>query len=142
MLPSLFKGSQGRSTPVRETARFEAIAREFLESRQEEIYVTGEEGKYAGAISLHDIKPYLNDASVAAHVIAGDLLRDDGSAVAKSASLAEALRIFAQHEGQTLPVVDAENGRLAGILVKNDLLLALLESRGAEKQGSQPPWRK
>ena len=129
-------------TPVRETARFEAIAREFLDSRQEEIYVTTEEGKYAGAISLHDIKPYLNDASVAAHVIAGDLLRDDVSAVAKSASLAEALRIFAQHDGQTLPVVDPENGGMAGILVKNDLLLALLESRGAEKHGSQPPWRK
>lgn len=128
--------------PVRQTARFEGIAREFLESRQEEIYVTTDEGRYAGAISLHDIKPYLNDASVAAHVIAGDLLRDDVSAVAKSATLAEALRVFAQHPGQTLPVVETESGRLAGILVKNDLLLALLEGRGAEKQGSQPPWRK
>lgn len=129
-------------TPVRETARFDAIAREFLESRQEEIYVTADDGRYVGAISLHDIKPYLNDASVAAHVIAGDLLRDDVLTVGKSASLAEALRVFAQHPGQTLPVVEAETGRLAGILVKNDLLLALLEGRGAEKQGTQPSWRK
>lgn len=127
--------------PVRDTARFDAIAREFLESRQEEIYVTAEDGRYAGAISLHDIKPYLTDASVAAHVIAGDLLRDDVSTVQKNATLAEALRVFAQHPGQTLPVVDPADGRLAGILVKNDLLLALLEGRTAEKQGSQPPWR-
>ncbi|MBI2497151.1 MAG: chloride channel protein, partial [Opitutae bacterium] len=132
-----------QAAPVRETARFEVIANKFLESRREEIYVTSDEGRYAGAISLHDIKPYLNDASVAAHVIAGDLLRDDVSAVANNASLADALRVFAQHPGQTLPVVEAGSGRLAGILVKNDLLLALLEGRGAEKQqGSQPPWRK
>jgi CIC family chloride channel protein len=134
---------KAQTTPVRETARFDAIAREFLESRQEEIYVTADDGRYAGAISLHDIKPYLNDASVAAHVIAGDLLRDDVLSVSKHASLAEALQVFAQHPGQTLPVVEAESGRLAGILVKNDLLLALLEGRGAVKQqGSQPPWRK
>jgi CIC family chloride channel protein len=126
---------KGQATQVLQTARFDAIAREFLQSRQEEIYVTRADGGYAGAISLHDIKPYLNDAAVAAHVIAGDLLRDDVPAVAATASLAEALRVFAQHEGRTLPVVEPGGGRLAGILVKNDLLLALLEGRGAEKRG-------
>jgi CIC family chloride channel protein len=130
-----------QATRVLLTARFEDIAREFLHSRHEEIYVTTPEGGYAGAISLHDIKPYLNDAAVAAHVIAGDLLRDDVPAVALTASLAEALRIFAQHPGQTLPVIESGKGRLAGILVKNDLLLALLEGQVAEKRGTQPPWR-
>jgi CIC family chloride channel protein len=72
---------------------------------------------------------------VAEHVIAGDLLRDDVPPVSNRAPLAEALRIFAQHAGQTLPVVDAGTDRLAGMLVKNDLLLALLEGRGAEKRG-------
>ena len=121
--------AKAQATPVRETARFETIAAEFLQSRQEEIYVTTEEGGYAGAISLHDIKPYLNDTAVTTHVIAGDLLRDDVPSVAATAPLAEALRIFAQHAGQTLPVVDTGTGRLTGILVKNDLLLALLEGR-------------
>ena len=130
-----------QATRVLLVARFEEIAKEFLESRHEEIYVTSEEGRYAGAISLHDIKPYLNDAAVAAHVIAGDLLRDDVPPVAPTASLAEALRIFAPQAGQTLPVVEADTGRLAGILVKNDLLLALLEGRGAEKRNTQAPWR-
>jgi CIC family chloride channel protein len=120
---------KAQATVVRQTARFEAIAAEFLQSRQEEIYVTTDEGGYAGAISLHDIKPYLNDVAVATHVIAGDLLRDDVPSVATDAPLAEALRVFAQHEGQTLPVVETGTGRLAGILVKNDLLLALLEGR-------------
>ena len=116
--------------PVLLTARFEEIARLFLQSRHEEIYVITPEGGYAGAISLHDIKPYLSDPAVAAHVIAGDLLRDDVPSVELPAPLAEALRVFALHAGQTLPVVEAGTGRLAGILVKNDLLLALLEGRG------------
>ncbi len=125
---------KSQATRVLQTARFEAIARQFLQSRREEIYVTTEEGKYAGAISLHDIKPYLNDAAVAAHVIAGDLLRDDVPTVGLTATLAEALRIFALHAGQTLPVVEPESGRLAGHLVKNDLLLALLEGKGPQGQ--------
>lgn len=119
-----------QAAPVQLTARFEEIARLFLQSRHEEIYVTTPEGNYAGAISLHDIKPYLTDAAVAAHVIAGDLLQDDVPPVSMRAPLAEALRIFAQHAGQTLPVVEPDTGRLNGILVKNDLLLALLEGRG------------
>ena len=131
-----------QAAPVLLTARFAEIAQLFLQTRHEEIYVTTPEGNFAGAISLHDIKPYLSDPAVAEHVIAGDLLRDDVPPVSNRAPLAEALRIFAQHAGQTLPVVDAGTGRLAGMLVKNDLLLALLEGRGAEKRGdTQAPWR-
>ena len=127
--------------PVMLTDRFEAIARQFLNFRHEDIYVTTAEGRLAGAISLHDIKPYLNDPAVAAHVIAGDLLREDVPPVSMMAPLAEALRIFALHDRQTLPVVDAASGRLAGILVKNDLLLAMLEGRSAEKRHTNAPWR-
>jgi len=126
---------------VTPTARFEVLAQEFLESRREEIYVTDPDGSYAGAISLHDIKPHLNDAEVAAHVIAEDLLREDGPTVSPGASLADALRVFSQHAGQTLPVVEKIMGRFTGVLVKNDLLLALLEGKGAEKRGTIPPWR-
>ncbi len=132
---------KAQATPVRPTARFDTIAEEFLQSRQEEIYVTAEDGRYAGAISLHDIKPYLTDVAVATHVIAGDLVRDDVPTVSLTASLAEALRIFAQHAGQTLPVVSLDSGRLAGILSKNDVLLALIGGQGAEKQQSRAPWR-
>jgi CIC family chloride channel protein len=131
-----------QAAPVPLNARFEEIARLFLQARQEEIYVTTADGAYAGAISLHDIKPYLNDPSIAAHVIAGDLLRDDVPPVSMMAPLAEALRIFAQHAGQTLPVVEPVTGRLTGLVVKNDLLLALLEGQNAEKRGqTQPPWK-
>jgi CIC family chloride channel protein len=131
-----------QAAPVALNARFEEVARLFLQARQEEVYVTTGEGAYAGAISLHDIKPYLSDPTIAAHVIAGDLLRDDVPPVSMMAPLAEALRIFAQHDGQTLPVVEPITGRLMGMVVKNDLLLALLEGRNAEKRGqTQAPWK-
>jgi CIC family chloride channel protein len=83
----------------------------------------------------------LGDAEVAAHVIAEDLLREDGPTVSPGATLADALRVFSQHSGQTLPVVEKAMGRFTGVLVKNDLLLALLEGKGAQKRGTVPPWR-
>lgn len=129
-----------QASVVTTTARFAAIAQEFLQSRREEIYISQPDGAYAGAISLHDIKPHLSDAEVATHVIAEDLLRDDVPTVSPGASLADALRVFSQHAGQTLPVVERVTGHLEGVLVKNDLLLALLEGQGAEKRGTTPPW--
>jgi CIC family chloride channel protein len=136
---------RGQTSAVGLTARFEEIANQFLASRQQEIYVVNE-GRYAGVISLHDIKPYLSDEVVAEHVIAEDVRREDAPTVAPSATLADALRVFAQCEGQTLPVVEPTSRHLAGILVKNDLLLALLEGRGATKRGSgggttRTPWK-
>jgi CIC family chloride channel protein len=134
---------RGQATSVSQTARFEEIANQFLASRQEEIYVT-HNGRYAGVISLHDIKPHLSDPEVAAHVIADDIRREDTPTVAPSATLADALRVFAQCAGQTLPVVEPQSKHLAGILVKNDLLLALLEGRSpTNKQrtgGTQAPF--
>lgn len=142
MLPGVVADlARPRTAEVTRTARFDVIAQEFLQGRHEEIYATDPEGRYAGSISLHDIKPHLSDPEVAAHVIAEDLLRDDVPTVAPAASLADALRVFAQHSGQTLPVVEPASRLLVGILVKNDLLLALLEGRTAEKHGSNPPWR-
>jgi CIC family chloride channel protein len=136
---------RGQASAVPITARFEEIANRFLQTRLQEIYVVND-GRYAGVISLHDIKPYLSDEVVAEHVIAEDVRREDVPTVAPSATLADALRVFAQVEGQTLPVVEPSSRHLAGILVKNDLLLALLEGRGATKRGgasssTRTPWK-
>ncbi len=141
-LPGTVADLQRRTVAVQLTDHFEDIARRFLETRHEEIYVTTPEGSYAGVISLHDIKPHLHDETVATLVIAEDLRRDDSPTVTPEATLGDALRLFAQHSGQTLPVVDSLTGHLTGTLVKNDLLLALLEGKGAVKRGGTlPPWR-
>lgn len=143
-VPGSVSDLQRPTASVNLTDHFEDIADRFLHTRHEEIYVTDTDGRYAGLISLHDIKPHLNDESVATLVIAEDLRRDDVPTIAPDATLGEALKSFAQHTGQTLPVVEKESGRLTGVLVKNDVLLALLEGKGAEKKrtgNTRAPWR-
>ena len=49
-----------------------------------------------GAISLHDIKNYLNAPELAELVIAGDILREDIAVIHPTASLNEALDRFEQ----------------------------------------------
>jgi CIC family chloride channel protein len=109
-------------------ARFAEIARVFLSMRVNHIYVTDDDGHFLGAISLHDIKPYLGEPELAGLVIARDILREDFPIVAPEANLGEALGRFLNVEAERLPVVDRE-GRLQGSLAKGDLLLALVESR-------------
>ncbi len=97
------------------------------------LYVT-EEGRFSGAISLHDIKSYLNAPELAEVIIAGDISRDDTPTIRPSATLNEALDRFAQHFGERLPVVTDDGTRwLIGSLAKTDVILALAGSgrRGA-----------
>jgi len=113
---------------VRPTARFAEIAKLFLTLRVNNVYVTTEDGRFAGAVSLHDIKPYLGEAGVAELVLAGDILREDFPHVHPDQSLSEALGKFLGSDVQRLPVV-AEDGYLLGSISKNDLMLALVEKR-------------
>ncbi len=108
------------------TARFAEIARLFLSVRVNNVYVTTSEGRFLGAVSLHDIKPYLGEPGVAELVLAGDILREDFPRVKPEQALNEALGLFFEHDVQRLPVVD-DAGILLGSLSKNDLMLAIVE---------------
>lgn len=109
-------------------AHFAEIARMFLAMRVNNLYVTDAEGVFLGAVSLHDIKPYLGEIELAELVIASDILREEFPRVLPEATLSEALGKFLNFEAERLPVVDAE-GKLLGSLSKGDLLLALVELR-------------
>lgn len=111
------------------SARFAEIARMFISVRVNNIYVNNAEGSFLGAVSLHDIKPYLADPSLAELVLARDIVREDFPRLSPEDSLSDALGKFFAHEGlQRLPVVAAD-GKLQGSLSKNDLMLALVEHR-------------
>jgi CIC family chloride channel protein len=111
------------------TAKFAEIARLFISVRVNFLYVTDGTGRFVGAVSLHDIKPYLADPSLAGLVIATDILHEDFPRLKADAALAEALGKFLANERlQRLPVTDAE-GLLLGSLSRNDLMLALVEQR-------------
>ena len=113
---------------VSPTAGFAEIGQKFIANRFNYLYVT-EAGRFLGAISLHDIKNYLNAPELAEVVIAGDILREDIPVVEPSASLNEALDRFTTHLGERLPVVTNHGAdRLVGSLAKTDVILALAGS--------------
>jgi CIC family chloride channel protein len=110
-------------------ARFAEIAEKFLSVRVNNLYVCDADGKFLGAVSLHDIKPYLGQLELAELVIARDILREDFPRVGPDQTLSEALGLFLGHTDERLPVVAPASGRLLGSLAKGDLLLALVEKR-------------
>lgn len=110
------------------TARFADIARLFLTVRVNNVYVTDATGKFSGAVSLHDIKPYLGEPGVAELVLAGDIVREDFPRLYPDQALSEALGKFIGSEVQRLPVV-SRDGLLMGSISKNDLMLALVDKR-------------
>ena len=122
---------------VSPNAGFAEIAQKFIATRFNYLYVVEHNG-FLGAISLHDIKNYLNSPELAKVVIAGDILRESfPPAVRPDASLTEALERFRNHDGERLPVVSYDQ-RLIGSVAKTDVILALAGSttRSATMVGS------
>src|SRR4029077_14392926 len=113
---------------IQPTARFAEIGEKFIASPVNYIYVT-DNGRFVGAVSLHDIKRYLNSPDLAELVIAEDIVRDRFPTVRPEASLAEAMERFAHHDGERLPVVgNSGENRLLGSISKTDVILALAGS--------------
>jgi len=108
------------------TTGFSEIGEKFIDSRFNHLYVT-DNGRFLGAISLHDIKSYLNTPDLAKVVIAGDILHDSFPVVRASASLAQAMEGFSHHDGERLPVVSHDR-ELVGSISKTDVILALAGS--------------
>ena len=111
---------------VPEDARFTDIAHYFATHRYNYLYVVDTAHRFRGAISMHDIKNYLNDLDLAGIVIARDIMRENFPTVAPFDSLAEALGKFSKFDGERLPVTDT-GAQLFGTVSKTDVLLALAE---------------
>jgi CIC family chloride channel protein len=109
-------------------AGFSEIAEKFVATRFNYLYVADHD-RFVGAVSLHDVKNYLNTPELAKVVIAGDILHDSVPVVRRDASLTEALERFRHHDGERLPVVnDSVTKHLIGTIAKTDLILALAGS--------------
>jgi CIC family chloride channel protein len=110
------------------TAGFSEIGEKFIATRFNYLYVTDHD-RFVGAVSLHDVKNYLNTPELAKVVIAGDILHDSIPVVRPDASLTEALERFRQHDGERLPVVNNLAAKhLVGSIAKTDVILALAGS--------------
>ncbi len=110
-------------------AHFAEIAQRFLSVRVNNLYVCGEGGRFLGAVSLHDIKPYLGELDLAGLVLARDIMHEDFPRIGPGQTLSDALGLFLGQTLERLPVVDPATGELLGSLSKSDLLLALVEKR-------------
>jgi CIC family chloride channel protein len=116
---------------------FSEIAENFVATRFNYLYVT-DDGRFLGAVSLHDIKSYLNTPELAKVVIAGDLLRESFPVVRAGASLTEALERFSRHDGERLPVVSHDR-QLVGSIAKTDVVLALAGSTARSATSTESP---
>ena len=114
---------------IQSAARFAEIAEKFLSVRVNNLYVCDPDGRFLGAVSLHDIKPYLGQLDLAELVIARDIMREDFPRLGSDQTLSEALDLFLNNPVERLPVVAPVAGGLVGTLSKSDLLLALVEKR-------------
>jgi CIC family chloride channel protein len=113
---------------VGEVSRFTEIAENFLTNRFNYLYVVGADRMFKGAISLHDVKNYLNAPELASIIIARDIMREQFPTVAPEESLSDALSVFSRHDGERLPVMNNfEDRTLVGSISKTDVLLALAE---------------
>jgi chloride channel protein, CIC family len=111
------------------TSGFAEIGEKFISTRFNYLFVT-DNGRFLGAVSLHDIKNFLHTPELAKVVIAGDILRDSFPVLPPEASLTEALERFSEHDGERLPVVTETNGQaLIGSVSKTDVILALAGSK-------------
>ncbi|MBI2512980.1 MAG: ClcB-like voltage-gated chloride channel protein [Opitutae bacterium] len=115
---------------VARTASFGEIGRTFLANRVNNLYVLDADGRYVGVVSLHDIKPFLQQPDIAEVVLANDILRDDFPTIRADDPLSDGLKRFREVSAERLPVLD-DGGRLLGSLSKTDLLLALSEKSPA-----------
>jgi CIC family chloride channel protein len=108
----------------------QALEEAFARCRWPHVYVVDAEGRFLGAVAMHDLAPLLKAAAVAEAEAAARwppaLLRADYPRVQETTPLWQVLETFARHPGERLPVLDA-SGRLQGHVTKTDLVLMFRE---------------
>jgi CIC family chloride channel protein len=112
---------------VVQTAPFDEVLEMFNTSRRDTIYVVDDKGILQGHIQLHDVKYFLNDATLGSVVIAADLTRSSPSTHADE-SLASIIPRFDDPDLDELPVVRSEaDPVLEGRITRRDLVTCLSE---------------
>ena len=107
-------------------ATFTQIAEAFVQHRYQHIYIVDQETRLLGAISLHDVKTFLDRPELESVVIAADIMDEDFPRVSTAQGMNEALHQFSAAHSERLPVVDSlHSKRLIGSISKTDIILHL-----------------
>jgi chloride channel protein, CIC family len=105
---------------IRDRTPIDEIVHYFLDHEAQRAYVTDENARFVGTISIHDIKmPHLLDLGPV--VIASDVAETNHYAVAPEHTLADSMDQFLASQDDELPVVDRE-GNLVGVVSRGDVL--------------------
>jgi chloride channel protein, CIC family len=124
-----------RSDPITlpQNATFAQIAQTFVQHRFQHVYVVDKENRLLGAVSLHDVKAFLDRPELESVVIAADIMNEDFPTVSPMNGMTEALHKFTEAKSERLPVVDdMRSRRLIGSISKTDIILHL----AGEQSGS------
>ena len=119
---------------IAETTPLVEIARTFARTQKNHLYVVDAAHRLLGAISLNDIKDYLNEPFPSQLVAAYDIMTQAIPVLTPDTKLTQAAVEFTKHPGERLPVVDSMR-KLIGSISKTDLLLTL--AHGAMPQADQ-----
>lgn len=117
-----------RSDPMTllKNATFAQIAETFVQHRYQHIYIVDQENRLLGAISLHDVKSFLDRPELESVVIAADIMDEDFPRVSQTEGMNEALHKFSEASSERLPVVDDLHSKhLIGSISKTDIILHL-----------------
>src|ERR1700751_4411721 len=107
-------------------ATFAEIAKAFVQHRLQHIYIIGKENRLLGAVSLHDIKEFLDQPELAQMVIATEIMNESFPRISPSQGMGEALERFSEVHSERLPVVDdLVTQRLIGSISTTDIMLYL-----------------
>lgn len=112
------------STCLMPQASFGEVARAFLQSRHDSLHVVDEGGRFLGIVSLHDIKPYLDQEELESLLIARDVMHEETPRLAPEQTMSEALDLFGEADTGRLPVT-SPNGTFLGAVTRADILLFL-----------------
>ena len=116
-------------------ATFADIAKIFVQHRLQNIYIIGQDKRFLGAVSLHDIKEFLDRPELAQMLIAADLVNEDFPRISPIQGMGQALEKFSEVQAERLPVVDdLSTLRLIGSISKTDIMLYLAGKQTAQKQ--------
>jgi len=116
-------------------ATFADIAKIFVHHRLQHIYIIGKDKRFLGAVSLHDIKEFLDRPELAQMLIAAELMNENFPRISPIQGMGEALEKFSEVRAERLPVVDdLTTLRLIGSISKTDIMLYLAGKQTAQKQ--------
>ena len=116
----------------------------LVAARRNHIYVVDADGRFSGAVNLHDVNEALRGTDDPARISASSLLSPSFETTTPEEPLPRVLERFAAQDSERLPVLaDPQSRRLLGTISKRDILsvysLDLLQRGDGRRLGSLDP---